>query len=147
MSPEARSFTKRVKTMFSGDQTTAPPRGKILVVDDEPNIRELLSIYLKGKGYEVFTAADGEEALSMARRQRPHLVLLDIMMPNMDGMTALKRLREADPSMSIIMSTALTDLTRAQECLKLGAVDYITKPFHFQYIESTVAAQMLLLLN
>jgi len=104
---------------------------KILVVDDEPEAVELVEFNLKGAGYEVSTAGDGAEALNKARRIQPNLVILDIMMPEIDGMEVCKLLRR-DPATStipIIMLTAKASEVDRVLGLELGADDYVVKPF------------------
>ena len=104
---------------------------KILVVDDEPDAVELIEFNLKANGYEVITAADGEEALQKARAVLPNLIILDIMLPEVDGMEVCKILRR-DPRTSgipIIMLTAKAAEIDRVLGLELGADDYVTKPF------------------
>jgi two-component system phosphate regulon response regulator PhoB len=104
---------------------------KILVVDDEPEAVELVEFNLKGAGYEVSTAGDGAEALNKARRIQPNLVILDVMMPEIDGMEVCKLLRR-DPATStipIIMLTAKASEVDRVLGLELGADDYVVKPF------------------
>lgn len=104
---------------------------KVLVVDDEPDAVELIEFNLKSSGYEVITAADGEEALKKARHHGPDLVLLDLMLPQVDGLQVCKRLRgdPATASLPIIMLTAKTAEIDRVLGLELGADDYVTKPF------------------
>jgi DNA-binding NtrC family response regulator len=102
----------------------------ILVVDDQKDIRWLLSNLLEDAGYAVTTAGDGQQALDLAAKQPQHLVLLDVRMPRLDGMAVLQRLREADPRLPVIMLTAYGDVPSAVQAMKLGAADYLLKPFH-----------------
>ncbi len=106
-------------------------KAKILAADDEPDALELIEVNLKSAGYEVVTAADGREALQKARAEMPDLILLDIMLPEMDGLEVCKALRRdaATSSMPIIMLTARTAEIDRVLGLELGADDYITKPF------------------
>jgi DNA-binding response OmpR family regulator len=104
---------------------------KILVVDDEPDAIELIKFNLKGAGYEVVTAADGDEALKKARSLLPDLIVLDLMLPEVDGLEVCKTLR-ADSRLSatpIIMLTAKAAEIDRVLGLELGADDYVTKPF------------------
>jgi len=104
----------------------------ILVVDDEPHIVEVVRDYLKQAGYRVLTATDGQTALSMARREHPELIVLDLMLPGgMDGLEVCRQVRQdkAIASVPIIMLTARVELTDRLIGLELGADDYITKPF------------------
>ncbi|OSZ78094.1 DNA-binding response regulator [Chitinophagaceae bacterium IBVUCB1] len=104
--------------------------GKILIVDDEPDIVEFISYNLKGKGYLISTARDGVEAIRKAKDFRPDLILLDIMMPNKDGIQTIKELRVMPEfeETAIIFLTALSDEKSEIEGLKIGADDYIAKP-------------------
>ncbi|HEY5541287.1 MAG TPA: response regulator [Coriobacteriia bacterium] len=104
---------------------------KILVVDDEPSIVKLVTASLSGRGYEIFQAYDGQEAIVQAKLHKPDLILLDVMMPRMDGTEARKRLL-ADPEtkdIPVIHLTAVGDFDKQREALADGATDYIVKPF------------------
>jgi two-component system, response regulator, stage 0 sporulation protein F len=116
--------------------------GRILVVDDERPVADVLSEYLQSQGYTTHTAGSGAEALAVVERERPDLVLLDIRMPGIDGLEVLRRLRQADRRPAVIMVTANEDLALARETLKTGAFDYVAKPFDFQYLDRVVAAAM-----
>jgi DNA-binding response OmpR family regulator len=108
---------------------------KILVVDDEPQAVELLEEFLTAKGYTVVGASGGEEALRRLKEERPHLMLLDIRMPVMDGLEVLRRAREIDREVGIVMVTAVNEERMGREALRMGAYDYITKPLDFDYLE------------
>src|SRR5262245_25863826 len=111
---------------FRRDRDGAPMSlGKILVVDDEPEVRRLLQDFLTDRGYEVFLAADGVEAIASLTANRPYLVLLDIAMPGMDGVEALNQIAMVDSATRVIMVTANTDISLTSKLLALGAVDYI----------------------
>jgi two-component system KDP operon response regulator KdpE len=112
---------------------------RILAVDDEVNIRRLLKANFEDKGYEVFTAADGADALEKVAVELPDLVILDINMPNMGGFEACRQLREWS-QVPIIMLSARGDETDKVTCLDLGADDYITKPFGTDEIAARVKA-------
>ncbi len=112
--------------------------GRILVVDDEENVVEVLSEYFGGQGYTVATASNGEEALRTLPDFRPSVLLLDVRMPGIDGVEVLRRVRAADKSVAVIMVTANEDVELARETLKLGAFDYVAKPFDFSYLDQAV---------
>jgi two-component system, NtrC family, nitrogen regulation response regulator GlnG len=116
--------------------------GKILVVDDEPEVRLVLTEFLESQGYEVTAAASGAEALAMVDAAKPHVVLLDVTMPEMDGMETLKRLAAAHPGLPIIMVTANADVDITSRLLALGAADYIPKPFDLDYLGQAVGIQV-----
>lgn len=112
---------------------------KILVVDDEPNIVELARLYLKNEGYEVVTAGDGRIALDTVRLQTPDLVLLDIMLPGLDGWEVCKQVRQFS-RVPIIMLTARGDDVDKIVGLELGADDYMVKPFNPREMVARVKA-------
>jgi len=101
---------------------------KILVVDDEPSILNLITAYLKPEGYEVYTAEDGPSGLKAARSFKPDLIVLDVMLPGMDGVEVLARLRR-ESDVYVILLTAKTEETDRVVGLTIGADDYVTKPF------------------
>ncbi len=107
---------------------------RILVVDDQEAIRWLLSTLLEDAGYAVSTATDGQEALEVTAKQPPDLVLMDVRMPGVDGMTALERLKQGHPHLPVIMLTAYGQVPDAVEAMKLGAADYLLKPFHNEQV-------------
>lgn len=112
----------------------------ILVVDDDLATLKLVGLVLDQKGYDVVTARSGEEALERARLQNPDLIVLDIMMPGMDGYEVVQHLR-ADPStarLPILMLTAKSDLDDQITGFEVGADDYLTKPFHREELVSRV---------
>ncbi|HZP35954.1 MAG TPA: sigma-54 dependent transcriptional regulator [Methylomirabilota bacterium] len=111
---------------------------KILIVDDEAEIRSLLGAVLAGKRYEVATAEDGAAALAAVPRERPAVILLDLSMPRMSGMDALPEIRRLDPEVPVVICTAHVDLATAVRAMKLGAYDYLTKPFDMELLLLTV---------
>lgn len=113
----------------------------ILVCDDEKDIVSALTIYLTTAGYQVFPAYDGTEALDLLRREDIHLVLLDIMMPKLDGIATLTRLREAS-NVPVILLTAKSEDTDKIQGLNLGADDYVTKPFNPVEVLARVKSQL-----
>jgi putative two-component system response regulator len=115
---------------------------KILIVDDEVELSEILKDYFIQKNYEVYTAQDGLSALKLIREVKPHVVLLDILMPGMSGIDTLIEIRKQDPNLGVIMVTAMTDKETVEKVLELGADDYITKPFNLQYIDTSVTVKI-----
>jgi len=111
---------------------------RVMVVDDEPDAVELLQEFLTSKGYEVITASNGEEALRKVKEERPHLILLDVRMPGMNGMDVLRQVRQFDQEVGVIMVTAVNEEDTGREALKLGAFDYIVKPLNFEYLERSL---------
>ena len=116
-------------------------RGHVLIVDDERAIRRLLRMYLTDAGFTVAEAADGAAAVEQVRRGGIDLVLLDLMLPEMDGFTVVRRLRET-AQVPVIMVTARTDETNRVTGLELGADDYVVKPFSPIEVVARVKAVM-----
>ncbi|MEV0432232.1 response regulator transcription factor [Nocardia sp. NPDC050413] len=114
--------------------TAEPPEARILVVDDEPMIVELLSTSLRFQGFEVATAADGAAALDTVRRFRPDALVVDVMMPGMDGFTLLRRLRADGVQAPVLFLTARDQTEAKLTGLGLGADDYVTKPFSLEEV-------------
>lgn len=115
-------------------------RARVLVVDDEPQVRQLVTDVLALAGYEVVTAAGAAEALLLVAAVAPDVILLDIAMPGLDGLTALQELRGTRPSVPIVMLTGNTDEEVGRTALRWGAFDYISKPFSAAHLEKVVAA-------
>lgn len=109
--------------------------GRILVVDDEESIREFFQIMLKREGYDVLTASNGREALECLKKGGVDLAISDIQMPEMSGMELLSAIKETDPEMAMIMITAFGSTETAVEAMKLGAYDYIQKPFKIDEVK------------
>jgi two-component system alkaline phosphatase synthesis response regulator PhoP len=114
---------------------------KILVIDDEPTIVNLVQAYLKPEGYEVFTATDGPSGLKAVRAFKPDLVVLDVMLPGMDGLELLSRLRRESQAY-VILLTARTEETDKIVGLSVGADDYVTKPFSPRELVARVKAAL-----
>ncbi|MDR0491820.1 MAG: response regulator transcription factor, partial [Oscillospiraceae bacterium] len=114
----------------------------VLVVDDEKNIVDILSFNLKKEGYEIIAAFDGESALAEYSKSRPSLILLDVMLPVLDGFEVCRRIREIDKMTPIIMLTAREEETDKVLGLELGADDYITKPFSVRELQARVKANI-----
>ena len=117
--------------------------GRMLIVDDEAPVRDVLNDYFVERRFAVMTAANGQDALAAFARERPDVVLLDVRMPGLDGLAVLKRLREVDPGVAVIMVTANEDVTVARETLAIGAFDYVAKPFDFDHLDRTVVTAMI----
>ena len=116
---------------------------RILIVDDEPDLLSILSEELVKRGYQADAAFSGEEAIEKLKENRPDLVLLDIRMPGMGGLEALKRIREIGPDIGVIVVTAVRDARLAKEALTLGAYDYVMKPVDFTHLEMVMTAKLI----
>jgi two-component system alkaline phosphatase synthesis response regulator PhoP len=116
-------------------------RAKILVIDDEKSIVDLVSAYLQSEGYEVFSAADGPKGLSTARTAKPDLIVLDLMLPGMDGIEVLNHLRR-ESNVYVILLTAKSDETDKIVGLSVGADDYVTKPFSPRELVARIKAAL-----
>ena len=118
--------------------------GRVLVVDDEPKLRQVLQEFLELHGFAASAVASGEDALAQLDRLAPSVVLLDMMMPGMNGLDALKQIKARRPSTMVIMITGLEEERVMDEALALGAHDYITKPFNLEYLETMLLSKILL---
>jgi two-component system response regulator AtoC len=116
-----------------------PEHKQILVVDDEPNLRRVLSAQLERDGYDVHTAEDGEQALGILKEHHIDLVITDLRMPRVDGMELLRRAQKLDAELPVVMITAHGTVDNAVEALKSGAFDYLTKPFDQVEVRTIVA--------
>lgn len=116
------------------------PNDLILLVDDEPSIIQLSQMYLEREGYRIESVGDGESALSAVERLRPALVVLDVMLPKLDGFEVCRRLRASDADTAVIMLTARDEDIDKILGLELGADDYLTKPFNPRELAARVKA-------
>jgi two-component system cell cycle response regulator len=117
---------------------------RILVVDDVPDNVEILDARLSSRGYAIVTAATGEEALDRVKEEPPHLILLDVMMPGLDGHQVARRIKDDEtlPFIPIILVTALNEAEDVVQGLESGADDYISKPYNFRELEARVRAML-----
>ncbi len=111
---------------------------RLLVVDDEPSIRDLICECFSAKGYDVATAATGAEGLPRLREDRAHVVLLDLLLPEMDGVKVLGEAKAIDPGVSVVMLTGVLDEAIGRQALREGAFDYVTKPVDLNHLERLV---------
>ncbi|MDJ0319373.1 response regulator transcription factor [Pseudarthrobacter sp. PS3-L1] len=116
------------------------PEARLLVVDDEPNIRELLSTSLRFAGFEVVSASNGREALAAAEEHAPDLAVLDVMLPDMDGFTVTRKLRAAGKHFPVLFLTAKDDTEDKVTGLTVGGDDYVTKPFSLDEVVARIRA-------
>ncbi len=119
---------------------TNAPEARLLVVEDEPNIRELLSTSLRFAGFEVHTAGDGASALKLAEQAKPDLLVLDVMLPDMDGFAVTRRLRDQGRRMPVVFLTARDDTGDKVTGLTVGGDDYVTKPFSLEEVVARIRA-------
>ncbi|MDO4606052.1 MAG: response regulator transcription factor [Bowdeniella nasicola] len=115
-------------------------RPRLLVVDDEPNIADLLAASLKFAGFDVTTAGDGASGLHLARNEHFDLIILDVMMPDMDGFTVMRRLRSAGVEVPVVFLTARDDVADKLTGLQEGGDDYVTKPFSLEELVARINA-------
>ncbi len=111
---------------------------KILVVDDQYGIRALLYEILLKDGYHIFQAANGAEALKIVDKETPELVLLDMKIPGMDGLEILRRIKEDDPEIGVIMMTAYGELNLINQAMELGAITHFSKPFDIDDVRNVI---------
>ena len=113
-------------------------REKLLIVEDDPAIQRMINDYFRHDGYEVITANDGESGARMALSDRPTVMILDLMLPKLDGLSVCRQVRERNPGLPIIMLTAKDDVVDKVLGLEMGADDYLTKPFSLRELEARV---------
>ncbi len=113
---------------------------RLLVVEDEPNIQELLAASLRFAGFEVFTAGDGGEAVLAVQRHKPDLIVLDVMLPDMDGFDVVRRLRSGGTFTPVLFLTARDAVEDRIKGLTLGGDDYVTKPFSLEEVVARIRA-------
>jgi len=110
-----------------------------LIVDDEPRLRQVLVHLMRNDGFTCLEAANGDEAIAVLERQPVTLVMSDLRMPKLDGMELLRQIRGRWPDIAVVMITAVADVEVAVSCLAVGAMDYLTKPFHLEEVRARVA--------
>ena len=113
-----------------------------MVIDDEDEVRQVLQEFLESRGYQVQAAESGAVALDILESFGPDVVLLDVSMPEMDGVEVLKRIVGVRPTLPVIMVTANADIGVTSQLLALGAADYIPKPFDLEYLDQAVSIQV-----
>ena len=111
---------------------------KLLIVDDEIEICDFLKSFFEERNFDVKTASSGQAALDAVDQFKPQVILLDIKMPGMDGIQVLGTIKKKYPKIKVIMVTALETRDKIEECLRLGADNYITKPLSLEYLENDV---------
>ena len=111
---------------------------KLLIVDDEQDVCDFVKSFFAERNFQVFTALNAEEALTIAKSEKPEIVLLDIKMKGMDGVAVLKHMKDIDRNLKVIMVTALEDQDTIYEAYRLGACDYITKPLVLDHLVQSI---------
>ena len=115
---------------------------RLLVVDDRPSVCEFIHEYFSSKGYDVIAAATGMEGLRRLREERPHLVLLDVMLPDLSGLLVLREAKRIDPTVGIVMVTGVQDEGLRREARRVGAFDFITKPVDLKQLEQVLLCKL-----
>jgi DNA-binding response OmpR family regulator len=116
--------------------------GRVLVIDDELEVRQVLQEYLTTRGYQVETADGGAAGLAAIERFGPDVALLDVSMPEMDGVETLRHIVERHPGLPVIMVTANVDVGVTSRLLAMGAADYVPKPFDLAYLDQAISIQV-----
>jgi DNA-binding NtrC family response regulator len=118
-------------------------KSSIMIVDDEPDILVVLGEYLSKEGFKVLTASDGKKAIEKVKENKVDLILLDMAMPNLNGIETLREIKKLKPEISVIMITAYRDAEKVVEAFRLGAYDCIFKPFDLKYLRQAVMVKLL----
>ena len=135
------------RVLRSAGKPTPEPGGlkkRLLIVDDEKSIRQMLFVFFGKKGYEVIEAASGEEAMKEAEARKPDIVLLDMNMGGMNGLDTLGELLRIHPSLGVIMATAEEDDESVKQAMEQGAYGYVLKPFDFLYLDLVVSSKLVI---
>lgn len=119
--------------------------GRILVIEDDESIRVALRDFLGWMGLEVSLCAHGREALSLVNKHKPQIVLLDLKMPDIDGVKVLESLRASHPEIAVMLISGNKDAELARRCMEMGACDYFTKPFDLNYLQKSIVTRMWLI--
>lgn len=123
--------------------TPAAVRRRVLVVDDEADVSEVLAEHLRGRGFDVAQAAGGEEALAVIPLFLPHLILLDLVMPDPDGLATLRRIKDLALETAVVIISANEEIEVGQLALAIGAAGYVPKPVDFDYLDAVVGGAVL----
>ena len=115
---------------------------KILVVDDEIDVCDFVKHFFEERNYRVFTALNGTEAIRLVRKEKPGIILLDVRMKGIDGIETLRKIKEIDKGINVIMVTAMEDQESMEAASRLGASGYITKPLVLENLEAAVTSHM-----
>ncbi len=115
---------------------------KILVIDDEASIGEMIRDYLADEGYEVWISTDIDEGLAVLAQEKPSLVLLDVMLPGIGGVECLKQIKKRFPQTIVVMLSGLHDEDTAKQAIRLGAYDYVTKPFNLSFFQANILSRV-----
>ena len=115
---------------------------KILIIDDEPEIGEIVKDFLNDLNYTTMIAGDATEGLALAQSEKPDLVLLDILMPQISGMECLKQIKELRPETIVVVISGLQDEQLAKQAIRRGAYDYIVKPFDLNFLQNNLLARI-----
>lgn len=111
---------------------------KLLVVDDEKGMTEQLKDFLEDRGFKVFAATSGKQGIEILNKEKPNIMILDILMPEIDGIEVLREVKKINPKTRVVMLTAVDDLKTKNIALGLGACDYLTKPYSFDQVDKTI---------
>ncbi len=135
-------MTKKRNYPRDGDKMNSVKEIRIMLVDDEPHILQFLEIGLTNEGFEIRTALDGMSAVTLAQEFQPHIVILDVMMPGVDGFEACRMIKKIGFNVAIIMLTAKDEVDDRVKGLTLGADDYMVKPFSFAELLARIQARL-----
>jgi len=118
------------------------PSKQIMIIDDDPQISSMIAMYFENEGYAVRAFLSATQALMEIKKSKPNLIILDVMMPDMNGLDALKQIKALDSKIPVILLTGLHDESKAKEAFENHALDYITKPIDMNYLMNIVNSQL-----
>jgi len=116
---------------------------KLLTVDDELDVCEFIRDFFTQRGYKVFIALNGKDALAVVKKEKPKIVFLDVIMPQMNGLEVLRQIKETEPGIKVIMVSVADDKETKEKALALGADEFIRKPFSRRYLEEVVIQKVI----
>ncbi|MBI5623605.1 MAG: response regulator [Elusimicrobia bacterium] len=141
---EVVTAVEKLRAPRAAQRPADAAKPRVVAIDDDPAVIELLGSVLALSGYDVACAENGQKGLELVRKNKPQLVLLDVSMPVMDGVETLKRIREFDPRVGVVMVTGNSSLDMMEQCRAYGAFDYLVKPFSMDYLLFCVYSRTLL---
>lgn len=115
---------------------------KILVIDDEMDMGEIVKDYLEEYGYETMIAVEAVQGLEIVEKEKPQVILLDVLMPEISGIECLQKIKEVSPEAIVIIVSGMQDEQIAKEAIRYGAYDYITKPFDLEYLRTSILGRI-----
>jgi len=139
------NLIRKVKATMDSIKSHNLSKVKVLIVDDEPDIRDILGMHLEESGFEVVQAENGKVGVEKAKQERPKIILMDFMMPEINGLEALEQIMKFNGEMAVIMATAISEEWVWKKSRELGAYDYLVKPIDLKHLDLLISTKLLLM--